>query len=58
MPDKQPAMTLVEMLEGNAKAFPSKNAVIYRDASITYGELNAAVNRLAHTLIGLGIKKG
>lgn len=55
---EQPAMTLVEMLEGNAKAFPSKTAVIYRDAGITYGELNTAVNRLAHTLISLGIRKG
>lgn len=50
-------MTLVEMLEKNARNIPDKVAIIHHDLRITYGELNSQVNRLAHALLNLGLKK-
>lgn len=51
-------MTLGEMLGRAVKAFPKKNAIIYRELAITYEELNDLVNRLANGLIDLGFQKG
>ena len=34
------------------------NAIFFGDRTTTYGELNASVNRLAHFLVQLGVKKG
>jgi long-chain acyl-CoA synthetase len=51
-------MTLVEMLERNAKEFPEKAAIIYHDIKITYKELNETVNKMANALIATGLKKG
>ncbi|MBW1838519.1 MAG: AMP-binding protein [Deltaproteobacteria bacterium] len=51
-------MTLVEILERNAKDIPGKVAIIYHDLRMTYGELNEAVNRLAYALLDLGLMKG
>ncbi|MDB1088334.1 amino acid adenylation domain-containing protein [Streptomyces sp. ACA25] len=44
-------------LEEQAAAFPDRKALIASDdpASLSFGELNAAVNRLAHLLISRGI---
>jgi len=51
-------MTLVEMIEKNAKKVPEKTAIIYRDSKITYKELNGTVNKMANALITMGLKKG
>jgi acyl-coenzyme A synthetase/AMP-(fatty) acid ligase len=51
-------MTLVEMLERNAKKFPGKIAIIYHDTQITYKELNEVVNKMANALMDIGLKKG
>ncbi len=51
-------MTLVEMLERNSKENSEKNAIIFQNSEITYRELNETVNRLANTLLEMGIKKG
>ncbi|MBI5049583.1 MAG: AMP-binding protein [Nitrospirae bacterium] len=51
-------MTLVEMLEKNAREFPEKKAIIYHDFMVTYRELNRTVNRLTHALLEMGLKKG
>jgi long-chain acyl-CoA synthetase len=51
-------MTLVEMLERNAKWSPEKTAIIYHDIKITYRELNEYVNKLANSLIDIGLKRG
>jgi long-chain acyl-CoA synthetase len=51
-------MTLVEMLEGNAKRSPEKPAILYHDAKITYKELNETVNKLSNALTAMGFKKG
>jgi acyl-CoA synthetase (AMP-forming)/AMP-acid ligase II len=45
-------------LAQNAQNFPERFAVDCEGRTYTYGELNRAVNRLAHGLISLGIKKG
>lgn len=46
------------MLERSAAAHPQKAAIIFHDRVITYGELNAKVNRLSSSLIRLGLSKG
>ena len=51
-------MTLVEILEKNAREIPEKTSVIFHDTKISYQELNETVNRLANSLIQLGFKKG
>ena len=51
-------MTLIDMLERNAREFPEKIAIIYHDIRITYRELNETVNKVAHSLIDIGLKKG
>lgn len=51
-------MTLVEMLERNAKEIPEKVAIIFHDTWINYQELNQTVNKLANGFIDMGLKKG
>lgn len=51
-------MTLVEILERNAKEIPDKVAVVYQDINITYRELNEEVNKLAGALMVFGIMPG
>lgn len=51
-------MTLVEVLERNAKEIPEKTAIIFHDTRISYRELNQTVNRLANEFIDMGLKKG
>ena len=52
------AMTIVEMLEINARHFPGKTAVIHKEHRITYEEFHKKSNALANFLIGIGLKKG
>ncbi|MGA6167905.1 amino acid adenylation domain-containing protein [Amycolatopsis magusensis] len=49
---------LHELFARHAGANPDATAVIYDDARLTYGELDARANRLAHHLIGLGVRPG
>jgi amino acid adenylation domain-containing protein len=44
-----------ELIERRAGATPGAIAVQFRDESLTYGELNARANRLAHELLRRGI---
>jgi non-ribosomal peptide synthetase component F len=44
-----------ELFEEKAGRGPDAVALIYEDQSLTYGELNARANRLAHHLRGLGV---
>src|SRR5438270_8073981 len=41
-----------------ARQFPAKPAVIYGDESITYAQLDAASNRLAHLFRAWGLRDG
>ncbi len=51
-------MTLVEILEKNAKEIPEKAAIIFHDSRINYKELNETVNRLANGLVEMGFRTG
>lgn len=45
-------------LEQSAKRNPEGLAVIFEDKEYTYRELNAWTNRVAHSLVDLGVQKG
>ncbi len=51
-------MLMGDGLRRNAWKYPLKVAAKDRSGQITYGELNARVNRLAHGLLSLGVRKG
>ena len=51
-------MGMGDILRRSAIKFPNKNALIFEGSGITYQELNDRVNRLANSLLNLGIKKG
>lgn len=51
-------MNLGQMLKINARHFPAAAALKDRTRSFTYPETNRRVNRLSHSLLGMGLKKG
>lgn len=51
-------MNLFQSLERNARSKSNKKAIIFNDEVHTYKEFNEEVNRIAHTLINSGVKKG
>ncbi|MFE0627637.1 non-ribosomal peptide synthase/polyketide synthase [Streptomyces sp. NPDC058864] len=50
-----PALTLPELFRAQAAATPSATALMAEDAAVTYAELDARVERLAHALAGAGV---
>ncbi|WP_229359147.1 non-ribosomal peptide synthetase [Halomonas salipaludis] len=52
-PDTQPVHHLIER---QASVTPDVTALVFDDQSLSYAELNARANQLAHYLIGLGVK--
>ncbi|HEY4939136.1 MAG TPA: amino acid adenylation domain-containing protein, partial [Actinomycetota bacterium] len=50
-----PAATFPECFEAQARLRPHDTALVSRDATMSFSELNEAANRLAHHLIGLGV---
>ncbi|MDT5014515.1 MAG: hypothetical protein QOD39_675, partial [Mycobacterium sp.] len=50
-----PATTVPALLAAQAARTPSKTALVFDGHAMTYGELDAASNRLARTLIGRGV---
>ena len=50
--------TVVNLIHANAIARPFATAVVDRDGSITYGELDARSDALAAELVKLGVKPG
>ncbi|WP_406737549.1 amino acid adenylation domain-containing protein [Streptomyces sp. NBC_00853] len=50
-----PRTTLPELFEAQAARTPEHTALVFQDESLSYAELNARANRLAHHLIGLGV---
>ncbi len=51
-------MNLGQILKVNAKKFPNTVALKDRKRGFTYPELNTRVNKLAHSLVSLGLNKG
>ena len=51
-------MNIKQALEDTASEIPRKEAIILGDERITYGELDAASNRVANALLKLGMKRG
>jgi acyl-CoA synthetase (AMP-forming)/AMP-acid ligase II len=51
-------LVLGEVIARNARKFPDREAVVYGDTRLTYRQFNARINRLAHALMDIGIKKG
>ncbi|KPA93979.1 amino acid adenylation domain-containing protein, partial [Pseudomonas asplenii] len=50
--------TLHSLFEARAEARPHATALIHGEQVLDYGELNRRANRLAHHLIGLGVRPG
>lgn len=51
-------MNIAQTLEDTASKVPHKEAIVLGDRRITYGELDAASNRVANALLEFGMKKG
>ncbi len=51
-------MTIGDLLVRNAHKFPDKTAVVSEERSLTFGDFNRRVNRLAEALIARGLTKG
>ncbi len=51
-------MNLGQMLKVNAKRFPNTIALKDSERAFTYPQTNKRVNRLAHSLLSLGLNKG
>ncbi|GAA0960528.1 amino acid adenylation domain-containing protein [Actinocorallia libanotica] len=49
------APSVVELLQARAARNPDETALVAADATLTYAELNARANRLAHTLTARGV---
>ncbi|KJS52346.1 hypothetical protein VM98_32030, partial [Streptomyces rubellomurinus subsp. indigoferus] len=47
--------TLPELFQARVAADPDAPALLFRDTVVSYGELNARANRLAHHLIAAGV---
>ena len=51
-------LNLGQVLKVNARKFPNTIALKDKERSFTYPEVNKRVNRLSHSLLSLGLKKG
>ncbi len=51
-------LLLGETIVRNVRKSPNKEALVYGKTRLTYKQFNARINRLAHALLDIGIKKG
>jgi long-chain acyl-CoA synthetase len=51
-------MNITQTLEDVAREIPHKEAIVLGAQRVTYGELDEASNRVANTLLKIGMKKG
>jgi amino acid adenylation domain-containing protein len=52
------AFLLHQLLSESASQTPNKEAVVFKNRTITYAELDVETNKLAHELLALGVEKG
>jgi amino acid adenylation domain-containing protein len=52
------AFLLHQLLSESAAQYPNKAAIVFKDQTITYAELETRTNKLAHGLLALGMEKG
>src|SRR5271166_2718782 len=50
-----PQLTLPALLEAQVERSPEAIALVFEESTLSYAELNAQANRLAHLLIGRGV---
>ncbi len=50
-----PEQSLMDLFEQSARAWPHRTALVARDATLTFAELNARANRLARLLLARGV---
>ena len=50
--------TVQRLFEAQAMARPDAVALVHNERRVSYGELNTRANRLAHHLLGLGVRPG
>src|SRR5258707_15480292 len=50
-----PQVTLVALFEAQVERSPEAIALVFEQSTLSYWELNAQANRLAHYLVGRGI---
>lgn len=51
-------LNLASIVEHHAKLAPQKEAIVWNDVRITYGQLNNYANHVAHALTEMGIGRG
>jgi len=51
-------MLVQDFLQNSAERFPDKTALVCGDERLTYAEIEAQANRLAHALIAHGLQRG
>lgn len=51
-------LNLAQVLESNARCYPEKVAIIDKEGTCTYGELERQACRIAHGLVKQGIQRG
>ncbi len=51
-------MKVGDIIRQTAARYPEKIGLVYGDRQYSWQEVNNRVNRLAHGLLGLGLRKG
>ena len=51
-------LNLASMVSHHARLAPQKEAIVWNDVRLTYGQLDAMSNRVAHALVDMGIGHG
>ena len=52
------AANLIELVEGQAREGGAKEAVVWKDGRMSYGELNQEANRIGNWLVSRGVRSG
>ncbi|MGI6548658.1 MAG: AMP-binding protein [Syntrophomonadales bacterium] len=50
--------TVAEIMYRNARKYPKKEAIVFKDKRLTFRELDELSNQVANFVVGLGVKKG